>query len=189
EGEPAIERMAARYLEEVRAAQPAGPYALGGWSMGGVVAFEMARQLTAAGETVELLALLDSAAPGAIETHRLEGGPLAALFPADLARLFDLSPVAPPPDLAHRSVEEALRWLAAEAERVGFLLEGQGESALARRFAVFAANYRAVERYAGGTSAVPLTLFRATSHPEDDLGWGRFAERRVEVYRLSGDHY
>src|SRR5215218_3483828 len=55
-----IEEMAADYLAALRAVQPEGPYRLGGWSMGGVVAFEMARRLEAAGEAVELLAVIDS---------------------------------------------------------------------------------------------------------------------------------
>ncbi|WP_394849971.1 amino acid adenylation domain-containing protein [Pendulispora brunnea] len=55
-----IEGMAAAYLADLRRAQPKGPYHLGGWSMGGVVAFEMAQQLLAAGETVASLVLLDS---------------------------------------------------------------------------------------------------------------------------------
>src|SRR6185369_16148080 len=42
-----VEEMAARYLAEVRRVQPQGPYRLGGWSMGGLVAFEMATQLAA----------------------------------------------------------------------------------------------------------------------------------------------
>jgi amino acid adenylation domain-containing protein len=56
---PTVETMAARYLEELPAVAPAGPYALGGWSLGGAIAYEMARQLRAAGEAVELLALID----------------------------------------------------------------------------------------------------------------------------------
>jgi thioesterase domain-containing protein len=62
-----IEEMAERYLREVRAIQPAGPYRLAGACFGGVVAFEMARQLEAAGERVDLLALLDAFAPGSEE--------------------------------------------------------------------------------------------------------------------------
>jgi thioesterase domain-containing protein len=54
------EEMAAFYLRLVREAQPAGPYRIGGASMGGMVAFEMAHQLTAAGEEVELLTLMDT---------------------------------------------------------------------------------------------------------------------------------
>jgi amino acid adenylation domain-containing protein len=52
--------MARHYLEEIRAVQPHGPYLLGGWSMGGTVAFEMAQQLRAQGETIALLVLIDS---------------------------------------------------------------------------------------------------------------------------------
>jgi thioesterase domain-containing protein len=56
-----VEEMATGYLREVRAFQPVGPYCLGGYCFGGNVAYEMARQLHAEGETVALLALLDSA--------------------------------------------------------------------------------------------------------------------------------
>jgi amino acid adenylation domain-containing protein len=55
-----LEAMAAYYVEAVRRFRPRGPYRLGGWSFGGVVAWEMARQLHAAGETVDLLAMLDT---------------------------------------------------------------------------------------------------------------------------------
>jgi amino acid adenylation domain-containing protein len=55
-----IASMARRYLEEIRAVQPHGPYLLGGWSMGGTVAFEMAQQLRAQGEITALLVLIDS---------------------------------------------------------------------------------------------------------------------------------
>ncbi len=58
-----IEDMAARYIEALRKVQPKGPYFLGGWSFGGLVAFEMAQQLEKAGEEVALLAMLDAAAP------------------------------------------------------------------------------------------------------------------------------
>ncbi|MGK3959668.1 type I polyketide synthase [Sorangium sp. So ce118] len=54
-----IEVMAARYIEAIRAVQPSGPYLLGGWSLGGLVAFEMANQLERGGERVALLALID----------------------------------------------------------------------------------------------------------------------------------
>jgi thioesterase domain-containing protein len=52
--------MAAHYIEEIRSRQPQGPYRLGGYSFGGAVAYEMARQLAAAGQEVEFLALLDA---------------------------------------------------------------------------------------------------------------------------------
>jgi amino acid adenylation domain-containing protein len=58
-----IEDMAAHYIEALRQVQPRGPYFLGGWSFGGLVAFEMAQQLEKSGEEVALLAVLDAAAP------------------------------------------------------------------------------------------------------------------------------
>jgi pimeloyl-ACP methyl ester carboxylesterase len=58
-----FEEMAADYLEEVRQVQPHGPYLLGGFSGGGIAAFEMARQLLAAGEQVAQVILLDTPVP------------------------------------------------------------------------------------------------------------------------------
>jgi len=62
-----IEDMAAFYIEQVRKKQPHGPYLLGGLCAGGIIAYEMASQLVSAGETVELVALLETAAPKASE--------------------------------------------------------------------------------------------------------------------------
>jgi thioesterase domain-containing protein len=58
-----LEEMAAEYVRALRTVQPEGPYRLGGWSFGGAVAFEMARQLREAGARVDFLALLDSWSP------------------------------------------------------------------------------------------------------------------------------
>jgi len=55
-----IKEMAAHYIREMREVQPDGPYLIGGRSSGGTVAFEMACQLMAQGEQVDLLALLDA---------------------------------------------------------------------------------------------------------------------------------
>ena len=55
-----IEEMAERYLQEIRAVQPTGPYYLGGYCLGGTVAYEMAQRLQAAGEEVALVAMLDT---------------------------------------------------------------------------------------------------------------------------------
>jgi len=52
--------MARDYLADVRRVQPQGPYLLGGFSGGGLVAFEMARQLELAGEHTAALVLLDT---------------------------------------------------------------------------------------------------------------------------------
>jgi acetoacetyl-CoA synthetase len=55
-----IEDMAQFYLDAIRQVQPIGPYLLAGYSLGGLVTFEMAQRLTATGEKVALLAMLDS---------------------------------------------------------------------------------------------------------------------------------
>jgi thioesterase domain-containing protein len=58
-----LEEMAGAYLEAMRTAQPEGPYLVAGWSFGGLVAFEIARQLAGRGDEIALLALLDTRAP------------------------------------------------------------------------------------------------------------------------------
>jgi amino acid adenylation domain-containing protein len=58
-----VEDMAADYLAEVKQLQPRGPYYFGGECVGGVIAYEMARQALAAGDDVGLLVLLDSRPP------------------------------------------------------------------------------------------------------------------------------
>jgi thioesterase domain-containing protein len=57
--------MAEVYLEEIRACQPKGPYVLGGYAGGGLVALEMARRVTESRQTVALLVLIDTLPPDA----------------------------------------------------------------------------------------------------------------------------
>lgn len=54
-----VEELAAAHIARIRAVQPAGPYALCGFSFGGLLAFEIARRLQSQGEAIELLALID----------------------------------------------------------------------------------------------------------------------------------
>ncbi|MGE0415883.1 MAG: SDR family NAD(P)-dependent oxidoreductase, partial [Acetobacteraceae bacterium] len=61
---PTVEAMAAHYVAAVRRTQPEGPYVLGGYSAGGAIAYEMARQMAEAGLPVQRLVLLDANAPG-----------------------------------------------------------------------------------------------------------------------------
>lgn len=58
-----LSEMASRHVDAVRSVQSSGPYRLVGWSVGGVIAHEIARQLVEAGDDVELLALLDPRTP------------------------------------------------------------------------------------------------------------------------------
>ncbi len=82
-----IPAMATCYIKAMRAAQPEGPYSLGGFSMGGEVAYEMARQLTAVGQEVALVALLDTLDPMmARERHLLEL-PTDTMLPGENGRV------------------------------------------------------------------------------------------------------
>jgi thioesterase domain-containing protein/NAD(P)-dependent dehydrogenase (short-subunit alcohol dehydrogenase family)/acyl carrier protein len=58
-----VEELAEHYLREVRLVQPHGPYFLGGYSGGGITAFEMCRRLAAEGEKIAFLGLIDSYSP------------------------------------------------------------------------------------------------------------------------------
>ena len=73
--------MATDYLAALRAVQPEDPYLLGGWSFGGIIAFEMAQQLEAQGQKVALLALMDASAlaPEQSSAAAIEGTALLAL--------------------------------------------------------------------------------------------------------------
>ncbi len=92
--------MAAHYVAALRAAQPDGPYHLGGWSLGGLVAFEMARQLVAAGQVVGTLAIFDSEAPKGADRATsptidpVVGKELAAMAAEDGGNHFGADPAA-----------------------------------------------------------------------------------------------
>ncbi|MFC6932499.1 type I polyketide synthase [Actinomadura yumaensis] len=63
EDAPPVEERAARYVRHLLEAQPEGAFRLGGWSFGGVLAYETARLLTEAGREVEFVALFDAGLP------------------------------------------------------------------------------------------------------------------------------
>ena len=59
-----VENMASQYLQEIQTLQPQGPYFLGGYSFGGIIAYEIAQQLHCQGQKVAFLAMLDTCRPG-----------------------------------------------------------------------------------------------------------------------------
>jgi len=58
-----IEEMATRMVRMIRSVQPAGPYRVAGWSLGGTIAYEIATQLVGAHEQVEFIGLFDTYCP------------------------------------------------------------------------------------------------------------------------------
>ena len=67
-----FESAASDYIAEMRQVQPHGPYLLGGFSGGGITAYEIARQLEQAGETVSLLVMLDTPLPMGTPLKRID---------------------------------------------------------------------------------------------------------------------
>ncbi len=161
-----VEEMADRYLAELRAAQPDGPYLLGGWSMGALVAFEMARRLRQAGRPVAALVLLDpppaarpsgAAAPAELEPAQASIALLAS-FARDLAALGGLEAPGVAADLerpeqlaetlrAATDADDAVRRLCAWARRTGALPSYVGDGLVRELSQVFLANLAAARAY------------------------------------------
>ena len=72
-----VEEMAADYLRQIRGVQPQGPYLIGGFSFGGLVAYEMAQQLRESGQEVALLVLIDPSPPYSSTSQLPSNGSLA----------------------------------------------------------------------------------------------------------------
>ncbi|HEX6290021.1 MAG TPA: amino acid adenylation domain-containing protein [Herpetosiphonaceae bacterium] len=184
-----IETMATDYIAALRAIQQHGPYHLGGWSFGGVVAFEMARQLGAAGEHVAALVVIDSDAPTgaavALDDRMLLGG-----FARDLGLTLDSTV-----ELADSAAtqDDLFSAMLEHAQRGGLLPPHLEPSALRQLFAVFKSNLLALQRYVPRPYAGSITLFVAAEthsvRPGDPrLGWADLAGGLV-VHALPADHY
>ncbi|QRK06023.1 amino acid adenylation domain-containing protein [Archangium violaceum] len=190
-----VEDMARRYVEQVRAVQPEGPYLLGGWSLGGTVAFEMARALRRQGQEVASLVLLDSFAPA--ESPQLEepdDATLLAGFAADLARSAGREVSLTPESLAGLSPEERIRALWTHARESGLLPPTTGVEELRVLLEVARANLRAVARYRPEPYAGRVKLLRARdarrrTGVDPTHGWGRLISNGLAVEDVPGDHH
>ncbi|HWG91861.1 MAG TPA: amino acid adenylation domain-containing protein, partial [Candidatus Thermoplasmatota archaeon] len=184
-----IDAMARTYLQELRAVQPRGPYRLGGWSLGGLLAQEMARQLEAAGETVSLLALLDpadpSAAPPPAET--LEAALAAA--PALAERLAATPAGAPESAGLQEELRHALRRLALPPA-----LATEGPEAIRRAVRVVAAQTEALRHHRAAPTRCPSLLVVSEEtlkvHPHLPGVWRALVPEQGEAFTVApGDHW
>ncbi|MET0626347.1 MAG: thioesterase domain-containing protein, partial [Pyrinomonadaceae bacterium] len=189
-----VEEMAARYVEEMLGVQPRGPYLIGGWSFGGLVAFEMSRQLAARGEEVALLALLDTMPPDPKSKRMKEDDPvLLSSFVLDLglpreallARAGELKKLGP---------EARLSFVLAEAKGAGVVPPDVTLADVQRLWRVFISNWRAQQSYRAQPSATRITLFQAAVAPPPPRRkraprWDDFTAAGVELYTAPGDHY
>ncbi len=120
---PSVEEIAERYLDETAPVQPAAPYRLGGWSMGGVVAYEMAQQLERQGTPVEVVVLIDTEAPGQQE-RSLDDAALTAWFTRDLGALAGRTDGLAPEELRPLGEEAQMERVFEWARSAGLLLDG-----------------------------------------------------------------
>jgi thioesterase domain-containing protein len=189
--------MAATYLAALRAVQPAGPYLLGGWSFGGLVALEMACQLEREGERATL-ALLDPTTPGAAggsdvpEGTELDDVASLLFLARDLGGMAGVRIALAPAELAPLDPEARLDLLLARAEAAGALPPGAEPGQVRRLLRLFQANVRAAFTYRAPVSTSPIELWLAAEGEgrESRLAvWRTVAAGPLAVHTAAGDHY
>jgi len=197
-----IEEMATRMVQMIRAIQPTGPYRIAGWSFGGLTAYEVAAQLTAAGEEIEFLGLIDTyyLAPrrdsvdyqsdfndkkdllGAIKTIMRH---LQVSEDQRLQAINDLNAVAANGDFA--ALVDKCRKMGLLPDRWVDLTAVQFRQSLAR----IHAHNLASARYCAPQITIPVHLFRAQEDDADSpwLGWNTvLPENQIRVTQVPGTH-
>jgi acyl transferase domain-containing protein/thioesterase domain-containing protein/aryl carrier-like protein len=179
-----IEEMATAYLDEIRAIRPHGPYIFGGYSGGGLIAYEMARQVTAAGESVPLVVLLDTI------TAAIEEIPITM---RTRFRQFAAGPRAYVTHLVKYHLHER-RQRELVARLSAILASGQivprelRELHLARAFGKAAVAYR-LQPWKGRVVLMRAEEMNATFDVlGETYGWDRIVDGEIELVRVPGDH-
>ena len=184
-----IPQMAASYLRAIRSVQPEGPYYLAGSSFAGLIAFEMAHELQAAGEEVALVAMFDS--------MMIRKIPLSRRLRCHWQLLREQGVSYLRKKVRHR-MEEIYRILTLPAEkRHGQVrsapADSSGVTIEAQQDILDEVSVRAARSYTPRPYSGKLVLFRATdqtffSEDVPDLGWAPFAAGAFEVYDVPGNH-
>jgi thioesterase domain-containing protein len=183
-----LEQMAAQYVADMRAAHPKGPYHLLGFSYGGLVAYEIAQQLLAAGLEVGMVGMLDTRQP-----HWMRGVPVKGGLPRRIFMRLRLLYLR-----THRrkgKIKYLWRRLSERMQRLSYMRaaskgEGSVEDAVRN---VREINYVAGISYSVKPYAGKVTLFRAEEVADEqplpyDLDWGKYARGGVRISELPGDH-
>jgi acyl transferase domain-containing protein len=181
-----IEAMAEEYLSELRTIQPKGPYVLGGYCGGGLVAYEMAQRLQAANEQIAFLGLIDLLRPG---VWRKEPSALRwtrMIRERDRHVLSERLKAKAARDFAFRSAQFRI-WLRTTFGRT--VPHELRDFWITRLFWVAEKRHR-VNPYNGR-----LAVFRARDgeyqlleDPGLDLGWGELAAAGIDARLVPGDH-
>ncbi|WP_406724718.1 alpha/beta fold hydrolase [Streptomyces sp. GD-15H] len=182
-----IGELAALHTASLRADRPHGPYLLLGWSLGGVVAYEMARLLAAEGEEVPLLVIVDAALPGT-----------QSVPPDDrLARYFLYDFLGVTPERAP-GIDKALvgtpegaepAEIFAAAERGGAVPEEFDVEFLLERYALFRTHVVAMRQHRlSQVHQGSAILVKAEDSVERLLDWSPYVSR-LSVLTAPGDHH
>jgi len=182
-----LEAMAERHVQEIGRTQPAGPYLIAGECAGGALAYEIARQLRAAGQEIALLALVDAFAPGQPRLPRLM--PRAAQRVLHRARILGFHAA----NLARLDMHARLNYTATRAARAFRATIAAASRVVphsSRNVSPRQLFREALETYDPGRTEGSVVLFRAARLPllvkaPPDLGWGSLVER-VEVETIPG---
>ena len=199
-----VETIAEHYLRQIRHVQAQGPYLLGGFSFGGVVAFEIAQRLKAQGQTVSLLVMLDSPFPGATvhawTDERSEASAaaspfsgrifshlsnLARLGPLDQARYLGIRIASKIDAMIGRGVREVFKRLVCNVYvRAGWTLP-----ASVRSFYVLEIYIRALRNYSPRVFDGRAVYFKCmTQSSHDQERWKNLMKDGLEAYEAPGDH-
>ena len=201
-----IKEMAKLYIKEIKTIQPQGPYLLGGYSFGGLVAFEMARQLKEQGQEVSLLALLDCYAQ-----ESLKYLPLHNRFLQHFRNFVSIGPdyfFNKFKTLRTRIMYRLLKDETMKNNYFHHLTSTKYFYNLINEFPnytvedlklwenLYKANLQASSNYIPSVYAGKITVFRAKIDPTQDFyqsvpkcGWSELSNQEIEVYDCTGDHY
>jgi thioesterase domain-containing protein/aryl carrier-like protein len=186
-----IEGMAALYEAALREVRPNGPYRVGGWSMGGVVAYELGQRLRRSGEAVESLVLVDVTMAPVGARAEVDDAWFLAAFARDLGGLAQTDLRFEAREL--RELDEPARWARVLAGvRAGRLMAEEPDAAsLQLYFKRFRANYRAMLDYQALPYHGALLFLRATEHGATRAvaqDWCALSTS-AELVDVAGDHY
>jgi phthiocerol/phenolphthiocerol synthesis type-I polyketide synthase D len=197
EGET-VEGKAACYLELIREIQPHGPYLLGGWSFGGCLAYETAKRLTAAGERVGGVFMIDTILPLPAPDKPVRDLLLERFerFAEHVEQTYGVPLEIPRAELEQLGEHEQIRLV---LSRLADRVPGMGQGVLHHQYTSYL-DARVAERYVPGPYAGPVLLLRAQDpHPlttaldprylrtDDALGWDAHCAD-LEIVRVPGDH-
>lgn len=182
-----VEAHARRALVEIRRVQPHGPYRLMGHSFGGMVAYEVAQRLTAAGEQVAVLGLIDTFLPeSAMDELAITGqfGRLVERQPTGVwARVYRT--VVPVSEPSLQGTSRARAFVRLARARTAGLIRYKGQQQFDTFFyqSVLAGKNYAAKPYAG--RAVVVT---GDGNPNDEAAWRRLLIGEMRNERVSGEH-